>query len=158
MLGIRDKSLLIPEFPSEVRSINSASRMCGKDKAEFCLPAPCAHRQTPGVSTKRDGTRDPETLKSYSPPHSRGKSSLTFPDFVVEIDGIHGSCDDVGLAVACSHNPGHFIHELHRDTCTEEGHMAGESWRKRGCSHPGNKSSHPYQQGLQSAGGRGGTP
>lgn len=60
MLGIRDKSLLIPEFPSEVRSINSSLADVCKGQSRVLSPAPCAHRQTPGVSTKRP--RDPKEL------------------------------------------------------------------------------------------------
>lgn len=40
----------------------------------------------------------------------------TFFDLLVEVDGVHRGGDDVGLAVAGSHNPGNLVHELHGDT------------------------------------------
>lgn len=41
----------------------------------------------------------------------------TFFDLLMEVDGIHRGSDDVGLAVAGSHDPSNLIHELHGDTC-----------------------------------------
>ena len=40
----------------------------------------------------------------------------TFFDLLVEVDGVHRGGDNVGLAVAGSHDPGNFVHELHGDT------------------------------------------
>lgn len=48
------------------------------------------------------------------------QSAVTSFDLVVEVDGVHGSCDYVGLAVTCGHDPGHIVHELHGDTCAEK--------------------------------------
>lgn len=125
--------------------------MCVKDKAQLCLPVPCAHRQAPGVSTEGNSSRAqaPWTLECYRPLLT-GRA-LTFSDLVVKIDCIHGSCDDVGLAVACSHNPSHLIHELHGDTCTEEGTRLVRL-EEESTLTPWTQSSHPHQQGLQSAG------
>ena len=44
-------------------------------------------------------------------------SSVTFSDLVVEVNGVHGGRDYVGLAVTCSHDPSHLVHELHGDPC-----------------------------------------
>lgn len=52
------------------------------------------------------------------------RSSLTFSDLVVKVNGVHGSRDDVGLAVTRGHDPSHLVHELHGDPC-REGQAAG---------------------------------
>lgn len=44
----------------------------------------------------------------------------TFLDLAVEVNGVHGGCDDVGLAVAVGHDPRHLVHQLH-----------GHTWHKR---------------------------
>lgn len=47
----------------------------------------------------------------------------------MEVNGVHGGSDYVGLAVTRGHDAGHLVHELHGDTCTEKGHVAGQTRR-----------------------------
>lgn len=42
---------------------------------------------------------------------------LTLFDLAVEVDGIHGDGDDVGVAVASGHDARHLVHQLHGYTC-----------------------------------------
>lgn len=45
------------------------------------------------------------------------RTPLTFLDLLVEVDGVHGGGDDVGLAVSGGHDPGDLVHQLHGDPC-----------------------------------------
>lgn len=69
-----------------------------------------------------------------------GEGSVTFSDLVVEVNGVHGSSDDVGFAVTCGHDPGHLVHELHGDTCTEKAHGRLDVGEGEPTAQPGNTS------------------
>lgn len=138
MLGLRDRRLHHPRITSTNSSLT------------VCLPAPYGTQADTRCKHKVKWHQGPRNLRGLSHPHSHGKSSLTFPDFVVKIDGIHRSCDYVGLAMASSHNPSHLIHKLHGDTCTNKGARAGNTWGRQSILRPGDKSFHPHGQGLQS--------
>lgn len=43
--------------------------------------------------------------------------ALTLFDLAVEVDGVHGDGDDVGVAVAGGHDARHLVHQLHGYTC-----------------------------------------
>lgn len=97
-----------------------------------------ANGRTPGCGRHGARTKSKLAKAARQPKTTRllsvGRVPVTFSDLVMEVDGIHGSSDDVGLAVTCRDDPSHLVHELHGDACVENGHVADQT--RGGCSPP----------------------